>query len=449
MGDPVLPQGPGLAPSVRGFLVNRTGTARRPFRRSGCASGFGRCLAAAVACIVVATGLMPRAQAADPAFQDFFFLVCANPTGVLAARCSETDGGLGNLSGDSESSLNPSQTLATPNSSIAAASARSEEMRKRAERAHAGDGEAVVDHGPFSLLFNARHSNQDRTRTVDIDRERGYEAAITSLELGLDYRAGDDTVIGGWLSWERSDLDFAREQPGNNFTPLNDAGSIEHQSLGFSAFASFQLTGRAYVDISGGFLALDYDLERRSVFQESNRVVPQTNVLTEADTEGTETWAAATWGYHAAVGAWTFGPYIGVTWAKTSVDGYAEKDVSVSGLALTVEKLEQTSLSGTAGFRIARAISRKSHVLIPQLRLEYVRELDPEELSSAVAFQLDANETRFRLEGDKPDKDYFNANVGIAGVFRNGWMSFFEFQSRLGHDDLDRYQIVAGLRVEL
>lgn len=422
-------------------MISRTGPSR-PI-------GPRQVLPAAASCIGFVLCPWPVALAADPEFQDFFFDVCANPTGTLAVRCGETDGGLGNLSGDSESSLNPSQTLSSPSVSVAAASARTEQVRERAERARTTDDEATVDLGPFSLLLNARHSEDDRTREVGVDNERGYEAAVSALELGVDYRAGEHAVIGSWLSFERSDLDFVQELPGNNFTPLRNAGSIEHQSLGLNVFASFALGERGYFDLSGGYLDLDYDLERRSVFQESNRIVPQTNVETTGETGGSETWFAATWGYNAPFGAWTVGPYLGVTHTSTTVDGYDETDVTGSGLALTVDEVEQTSTAGTAGLRITRAISRETHVLVPQLRLEYVREFDTDEVASTVAFQLDADANRFGLLGDEPDDDYFNASLGIAGVFRNGWMPFLELQGRLGHEDLDRYRVVAGFRVEL
>ena len=117
------------------------------------------------------------AQADNAALQALFFDACANPSGALAERCAETPGGLGDLSGDSESSLNPSQTLG-------ATAATGSLVRERAERARrrdghpAGDGEdtagAVLDLGPFSLLINGHGACEDRDRTVDVDAERGY-----------------------------------------------------------------------------------------------------------------------------------------------------------------------------------------------------------------------------------------------------------------------------------
>ena len=51
--------------------------------------------------------------AANQAYDDFFGAACNNPSGQFAQRCAEArQSGNGNfLSGDSESSLNPSQTL--------------------------------------------------------------------------------------------------------------------------------------------------------------------------------------------------------------------------------------------------------------------------------------------------------------------------------------------------
>ena len=53
------------------------------------------------------TGIPALSFAQNAEFQNFFFAVCGGATvGALTTRCGETPGGTGNVSGDSEESLN-------------------------------------------------------------------------------------------------------------------------------------------------------------------------------------------------------------------------------------------------------------------------------------------------------------------------------------------------------
>src|SRR6185295_9271792 len=81
-----------------------------------------------------------QALAANAEFQNFLFTVCAAPSGTLATRCGETTGATGNVSGDSESSLNPSQALGSNLPAVGVAQARSKQARERGEKLR--DGEA-------------------------------------------------------------------------------------------------------------------------------------------------------------------------------------------------------------------------------------------------------------------------------------------------------------------
>ena len=406
------------------------------------------------AILIAAACSSAPANASNAAFQDFFFLVCATPSGALSTRCSETDGGLGNLSGDSESSLNPSQTLSTADAAMLAAQQRSQEIRERmrarrdADEGLKGDG-ATVDLGPFSLLLNARTATTESDRVVDIDAERGYEVDETSAEIGLDYRFNDSLVWGAWLQWGTSDLEFVRENPGNNFTPLSSAGSIDTDRLGFTTYLSAQLGETGFIDASIGLTGLDADVSRGSVFQESNRVVPQTNSLTTATTEGDELMVTLTAGWQANMGNWNITPFAGITRIETEFDDYAESDQSSAGLALGVSLKDQSMTIGQVGVTLSNAISMDGWVFLPQLRVEYLSELNADRSAADVSFLNDSGNNVFSLQGDDFDDDRLDVSVGFAGVFPNGWIPFLEYQLTTGADNLDRYQVAAGLRIEL
>lgn len=395
----------------------------------------------------------PAAWATNQDFQNFFFTACMNPSGVLAARCAETTAGLGDISGDSESSLNPSQILSNGDTGLAAARSRSKEARERTERLRGGEGGgggSQIDIGPFSLLINARGRYDESDRRVDVEAERGYEMDSWGLELGFDYRVNNDAVIGALISWENAEIEFDNENPGTNFTPAPEgAGEIEQDGIAFTLFGSVNVSDNSYLEASVGYTTSDYDLSRNVVFQESGRVVPQTNVRVSADTDATTTWAAVNWGYLAERGGWTFSPYAGFTYSNSEVDGYRETDLSASGLAMIVNDVERSSLAGHLGLRISAGISTTNAVLIPHFRIEYEHEFDRDAETSSASFQLDASANQFSFSGDDPDRNFFNIGLGVAAIMPNGWIPFFDYQLLVGHDTLDSYRISVGLRKEL
>src|SRR5262245_55904816 len=138
-----------------------------------------------------------QANAANPAFQNFFTTVCATAnTGALATRCAQTPGGAGNVSGDSESSLNPTQGLSYNQSPLSAALSRGKESRQRddAQRDAGSSADAKVEMGKFSLLFHAQGGNVEREVRSDV--ERAFEADERGAEAGFDFRASANTVLG-------------------------------------------------------------------------------------------------------------------------------------------------------------------------------------------------------------------------------------------------------------
>lgn len=392
------------------------------------------------------------ARADNAALQNLFFDACAGAAGALSERCAETTGGLGDLSSDSESSLNPSQALSGTASAHSMARERSERARERGERlldheqAATGGG---LDLGPFSLLVNGHGLSEDRDRTVDVDSERGYELDTWGAQIGLDYRFAPGLVAGALVTWETSDLDFDREAPGVNFTPQGRAGTVEQDSLGVTVFANLQVGERGYVDLSGGYIDSDYTLDRRAIFQESQRLVPQTLTRTRATPDGEEVWAAVAAGYAARAGGWSIDPHLGVTYSRAKIDGYRERDVSGTGLAMAVNDLTSRSVLGQVGVRFTRAISRPGYVLLPQFNAEYVREFERDGPTTRVSYLLDQAGNSLALEADRRDRDFLDVGVGLVLLLPNGWMPFLEYETTLGLDDVDRRRISLGLRVEL
>lgn len=398
--------------------------------------------------LLAATG---ASAAPNPAYQAFLFNVCGStPTGALLARCAETPGSLGNVSTDSESSLNPNQTLTTADTGLAAARAADEQTRERIERVRAGEiPENALQVGPFSLLINANYASEQRDRDITSDSERGYDSESWGGQLGFDYRANPHWVVGLLVDWRASDLEFDQEIPGVNFVPQSDAGTNNADRLGFTAFGVVDTSENSLLQFSLGYMKADYSVTRRPIFQSSVRTIPQTDGYETANVDGADTFAGLHWEYLHDSGSWQVGPYVGFFYARSEVDSYREQDLTNSGLAMAVDDYDRDSELGFVGVRVSLGISLSSALLLPQLRVEYAHEFAGDAAHTSTAFLLDSSNTVYVLEGDDPDRDYAVVAAGVSFVLPNGWLPFIDYEQTLGCDDIDSWRITGGLRHEL
>lgn len=408
-----------------------------------------RSLPLAIAGILLAA---PQARAANADLQAFFFNVCAGaPTGTLATRCAETPGAGGNLSGDSESSLNPSQNLAHNQPAISTAQTRSKEARERGEKLRDGGAEEEgtrVAAGPWSLLVNMHGTWFDKEAGTLPDVVRGFDGDSRALEIGFDRRVSERAVIGAIAGFERTEYDFDAEAPGVNFTPAAAAGTGDSDNAYLTLFASWNLGQSGFAELSGGYETSDGDYRRNSVFQESTRTITQTNVQAEGNADNEVTWLSFNAGFDHASGAWSLGPYAGLTWTRSKMDAYTERDLSSSGLHMSFSGTSRESLLGHAGLRTSYVASTRAGVVVPQLRLEFQHEFDDQSQRVAASYVLDSAGTQYLFAGSGGDRDSLNAGLSIAFVLKNGWMPFFDCSVLLGNDDLDRVRATLGLRVE-
>jgi outer membrane autotransporter protein len=395
-------------------------------------------------------GLAPPAAAQNAAFQSFFFDVCASPTGTLATRCAETPAGGGDLSGDSEESLNPSQTLPINDAALARARAIAEEVEERLEerRNEGASADAKDDAGVerrWGIFLNERWEGFDREET---SRERGFDGDTLGTQIGADYRISDRAFAGLLFSYDYTDSEFDSDAPGVNFVPPDDDGSSDADNYSVTAYGSYNVTDAFYVDGSAGYGYSDYEFERNAVFQETTRTVPQTNVRTQADTEGHEISASLGGGYDFRSGAFEAGPYLRASYVRTKVEGYRETDTTGSGLAMQIDGESQTSLTAIVGVRTSYAVSTPWGVLIPQARVEYEHEFERDQETTATRFVQDAGGNVFRLSGDDPDRDYMNASAGLVLILADGWIPFVDYEALIGHSFLDRHRVTLGVRKE-
>ena len=406
----------------------------------------GSLIAAAVGLALAAS----NAQAADAQYQSFFFAVCPGATGALAIRCAQTTGGLGDLSGDSESSLNPSQSLSRNAPNVGVALARTKAVRERGERQRDEDLSSAIkmERGRLSLLINVLATDTDRADGGLNSAERGFEGDSQAIEAGLDYRVSDKVVIGGLLGGERSKYRFAAEASGVNFTPQASAGGSDADNKYLTLFANWAIGQSGFIEVSGGYEKYSGSYQRFSVFQESRRQVAQTNVAVEGDADSKVRWASINAGFDVSRERFSYGPFLGVSTVRATLDGYTERDLNGSGLAVRFSSTTRKSLLAHAGMRASYTFSGQSGVFVPQLRLEYQKDFADDPESLAASFALDPRNTQLQLTGRTWDRDGINAGFSLVAVLPNGWMPYLDYSTLLGYTSLKRQRLTLGLRVE-
>ncbi len=394
----------------------------------------------------IATARPAGAQDAD--FQAFFFDACMNPTGDLATRCGETPGGSGDLSADSENSLNPGQILAAHEGSLYRARERTRGIQALLEaRREETPGQDAAEARQFTerlgLILAARGAWFDRDST---SRERGLDGDSWGLQAGADYRVSDATVVGGLFNYDRPDAEFDDDQPGINFTPFSQEGEQDADSYIFTFFGSHSFTDNLYVDghVGGGYI--DYDLKRDVVFQEATRTVAQTPVNTRADVDGWEFSTSGGVGYELALGPATLGPYGRVVYIRSWIDNFDEN--GGNGLAMEYPDEARDSLTTILGLRGTLALSTRFGVLVPQARIEWEHEYLRDSFNTRAFYILDADRNNFQMKGDSNDRNYLNVGAGFAFVLPGGWIPFADYEGLFEYENWSFHRVTGGLRKE-
>lgn len=411
---------------------------------------------APIACRAAVAGILfaaAEARAANAEFQAFFFQACASPSGALATRCAETPAGLGNLSGDSESSLNPSQNLSQTATAATLAQGRSKQARERGERLREGEAYdetqgVQVAAGPFSLLVNVHATWFERDVARTLPAGRGFDGDSRALELGMDYRLSEHAVIGALAGIERTEYDFDPEDPGVNFVPAKTAGSVDSDATYLTLFGSLGLGSSGFVEASAGYERHDGTYRRNPVFQESTRIQPQVDVRVAGDAVRTVWWAGVNGGLDFHRDAFSFGPYAGLTATRSEVDAYAERDLNGSGLNMRFGSSDRDSLLGHVGLRASHALSGAAGVFVPQARIEYQHEFDGDASPLTSRFALDTTGSQYVQASRGQDEDFVVAGFSLSVIRPNGWTGFVDYSVLLEHDELERTRATLGVRVE-
>lgn len=303
------------------------------------------------------------------------------------------------------------------------------EMLSGALGGAAGD-EVVTDWGIF-VNGNLKFGGKDAS-----DINTGYEFEILGLTLGADYRINDQLVVGGSLGYGVSDVDYG-----------NDSGGMDTDSLSGSMFTSYYHPSGAYLDGLVNYAQDNYDSVRRIQYEVASDSVDRT---AQGTTDGDQVSVGINSGYDFNFGGWTMGPHLNMYYLDVSVDVMAE--TGAGSLNTVVKNNDSQSFTATLGGHFSYAWNHDWGVLIPYLRLDYVREFIDDAEVLEVRFIDDPNVLEpvapIYLTTDRPEANYATWAIGASGQFTHGISGFLEYQSTEGYTGLTVHDISAGIRME-
>jgi outer membrane autotransporter protein len=154
-------------------------------------------------------------------------------------------------------------------------------------------------------------------------------------------------------------------------------------------------------------------------------------------------------GYDFLVGGVTLSPTLGVYYIDATIDSFTEK--GVAGLNLKYDEQNFKSLTGNLGFRATYAINLSWGVLLPHVRIDYVREFENDVDVFGVRFAADPNANSappILVQTDNPDESYWRLAGGFSAQFKFGFSGYIEYQRLQSFEFISFQDVSVGLRMQ-
>ncbi len=262
-----------------------------------------------------------------------------------------------------------------------------------------------------------------------------FDADQWAFVGGLDYRISDNAVLGGALSYGSSSIEF-----------VADNGALDTDSFALSLYGSAYAAKNFYFDGILNVSNSSYDAERNIVYVDGSGLV---TADAAGDTDGLTLSGGLSAGYDFLVGGLTISPNLGFFYIDTTIDGFTE--TGAGGLNLLYDEQKFESFTGNAGLRLTYAWNVSWGVLLPHLRVDYVREFEDDVDVFGVRFANDPNAAStppVLVETDNPDQSYWRLAGGFSAQFKGGVSGYIEYQRLESFEFISFEDISIGLRFQ-
>jgi uncharacterized protein YhjY with autotransporter beta-barrel domain len=263
-----------------------------------------------------------------------------------------------------------------------------------------------------------------------------FDAKQWAMVGGVDYRLSDNWVLGGSAAYGKSTLDF---------NPSAEGG-LDTTSWAVSVYGSAYAAKNVYFDGILNLANSGYDADRNITYVDGSGLVSSDAT---GSTSGT-TWSGGlSGGYDFLLGKLTLSPNVGVFYIKAQIDGFAEK--GAGGLNLIYEEQQFKSFTANAGVRLTLPWNVSWGVILPHLRVDYVREFEKDADVFGVRFAADPNANStppILVQTENPDPSYWRLAGGLSAQFRFGISAYVEYQRLVGFESITFQDVSFGLRAQ-
>ena len=189
-----------------------------------------------------------------------------------------------------------------------------------------------------------------------------------------------------------------------------------------------------------------YDADRNITYVDGIGLV---TADASGDTDGMTLSGGLSAGYDFLAGGLTISPNLGFFYIDATIDGFTES--GAGGLNLIYDEQKFKSLTGNAGLRLTYAWNLSWGVLLPQLRVDYVREFEDDVDVFGVRFANDPNAAStppMLVETDNPDTSYWRLAAGFSAQFKHGISGYVEYQRLESFEFISFQDVSIGLRFQ-
>jgi uncharacterized protein YhjY with autotransporter beta-barrel domain len=263
-----------------------------------------------------------------------------------------------------------------------------------------------------------------------------FDADQFALMGGLDYRLSDKAVLGGSLAYGNSSVEF---------NPSNE-GALDTTSWALSLYGSMYAAKNFYFDAVLNIADSNYEADRNITYVDGQGLV---NEDAHGDTDGMTVSGGLSGGYDFLVGGLTVSPNLGVFYIDATIDSFAE--AGAGGLNLIYDEQNFKSLAANLGVRITYAWNQSWGVLLPHLRVDFVREFEDDVDVFGVRFAADPNAGStppILVETDNPDTSYWRLAGGLSAQFKYGFSGYVEYQRLQSFQFITFQDVSVGLRMQ-
>jgi outer membrane autotransporter protein len=293
-----------------------------------------------------------------------------------------------------------------------------------------GGGASADDAYEFERLGIFVNGNIDWGSKDRSANEDGFDFSTQGISAGIDYRFLDGLVVGLALGYGNTDADIDA-----------NGGDIGANAWSSTVYGTYYATDHFYLEGAGTYGWGNYDQTRNISYS----LLGGTREA-KADYGGNQYALMFGVGYDFIRGPGILDVYGRLRHVKVDLDSYREQ--GASGLDLTIDGQEATSLMSILGVNYTASISLAKVVLVPQGWLEWLHEYDDGDEEVTGVFANDPNRIPFALATDSFDTDSFRVGLGLGAQFGQGRTAFVTYEARVGLNNYTEQTANFGVRLD-